>query len=168
MAEPSTAGTERASRPPDVPEVAIRRAGPADGPALGDVWLAAWRATFDFPPSHPDDDVRRWLADEMLPTHETWVATDPGGRVVGLMTLSESMVDQLYVAPDWIGRGIGGRMLDMAKARRPTGLDLYCFQANGRARRFYEQRGFVAVATGDGSGNQEGQPDIRYAWRLDQ
>jgi len=23
----------------------------------------------------------------------------------------------------------------------------------------------VAVATGDGSGNQEHQPDIRYAWR---
>ena len=34
-----------------------------DGPALGDVWLAAWHATFDFPPSHPDDDVRRWLRD---------------------------------------------------------------------------------------------------------
>jgi GNAT superfamily N-acetyltransferase len=162
MVRPSTDGTDG---PAPLPELAIRRAGPADGPALGDVWLAAWRATFDFPPAHPDDDVRAWLADEMLPTHETWVATEPGGRVIALMALSASMVDQLYVAPDWVGHGIGGRLMDIAKACRPDGLELYCFQVNGRARTFYEHRGFVAVATGDGSGNEEGQPDVRYAWR---
>jgi len=148
-----------------VPDIAIRRAETSDGPALGDVWLASWRATFDFPPGHPDDDVRAWLANELLPNRETWVATDPAGRVVALMALTDSMVDQLYVAPDWIGHGIGGRLIELAKARRPDGLDLFCFQVNARARRFYEGGGFVAVATGDGSGNEEGQPDIRYAWR---
>ena len=81
------------------------------------------------------------------------------------MALTDSMVDQLYVAPDWIGHGIGGRLIDLAKARRADGLDLFCFQVNARARRFYERRGFVAVATGDGSHNEEHQPDIRYAWR---
>jgi GNAT superfamily N-acetyltransferase len=162
MAEPRATGTEPSAR---LPEVEVRRAGPADGPLLGDLWLAAWRATFDFPPSHPDEDVRAWMAEVMLPTHETWVATDPDGRVIAMMALSESMVDQLYVAPDWIGHGIGSRLMDVAKARRPDGLDLYCFQANGRARAFYEHRGFVVVSTGDGSGNQEGQPDILYAWR---
>ena len=44
----------------------------------------AWHATFDFPPSHPDDDVRPWLATELLPKHEVWVATEPDGRVVAL------------------------------------------------------------------------------------
>jgi len=145
--------------------VTIRRAGPDDGPALGEVWLTSWRATFDFPPGHPDDDVRAWLANEMLPSHETWVATDPDGHVVALMALSDTMVDQLYVAPDRIGRGIGSRLIDLAKARRPAGIDLFCFAVNARARTFYERRGFVAVATGDGSGNEERQPDIRYAWR---
>jgi GNAT superfamily N-acetyltransferase len=147
------------------PDIAIRRADTADGPALGDVWLSSWRATFDFPPGHPDDEVRTWLANELLPSRETWVATDPAGHVVALMALTDSMVDQLYVSPDWIGHGIGGRLIDLAKARRPDGLDLFCFQANARARRFYEGRGFAAVATGDGSGNEEHQPDIRYAWR---
>ena len=143
----------------------VRRADAADGDALGDVWLAAWYATFDFPPSHPDDAVRVWLKNEMLPAHEVWVATDASETVVGFMALSETMVDQLYVTPDWIGRGIGSSLLATGKDRRPDGLDLYCFQVNERARRFYESRGFSIVAEGDGSNNEERQPDLRYAWR---
>jgi GNAT superfamily N-acetyltransferase len=132
---------------------------------MGDVWLGAWYATFDFPPSHPDADVRTWLATELPARDEVWVATEPDGRVVALLGLSDDMIDQLYVAPDRIGTGIGSRMIATAKARRPDGLELYCFQVNTRARTFYENHGFVVLATGDGSNNSEGQPDIRYAWR---
>ena len=147
--------------------IEIRRAGPADGPVLGDIWLSAWYATFDFPPSHPDAEVRVWMAEVMLPSKEVWVAVDHGAdaRVVGFIALSDSMVEHLYISPDWIGRGIGERMIALAKERRPIGLDLWCFQANARARRFYEARGFVPIWFGDGSSNQEHQPDIRYAWR---
>jgi pimeloyl-ACP methyl ester carboxylesterase/GNAT superfamily N-acetyltransferase len=159
-----------AGPPAELDRITIRRAGPADGPKLGDVWLSAWYATFDFPPSHPDDDVRHWLAEEMLPTNEVWVAVDGGAGggandVVGFIGLSDTMVEQLYVVPTWIGHGIGDRLIAIAKQRRPTGLDLYCFQVNAFARRFYERRGFVPIWFGDGSSNQERQPDIRYAWR---
>ncbi len=160
-------GYTEASRFEGLPAVTIRPARESDGPGIGDVWLAAWYATFDFPPSHPDDDVRTWLATVMMPTHEVWVATEPDGRVVAFLALSEDMIDQLYVTPDRIGTGIGSRLIATAKARRPDGLDLYCFQANMRARTFYEHHGFVAIATGDGSGNSERQPDIRFSWRLD-
>jgi pimeloyl-ACP methyl ester carboxylesterase/GNAT superfamily N-acetyltransferase len=142
----------------------IRRATAADAEGIADVWLASWRATFEFPPAHPDDDVRRWLAEELVPGTECWVAAD-GGRVVAVMALSDAMVEQLYVAPDWIGRGLGTRLLALARERRPHGLDLYCFQANRRARAFYERHGFTATSVGDGAGNQERQPDVRYAWR---
>ena len=150
---------------PATGDVTIRLATEADAPAVGDVWLASWRATFDFAPGHPDDAVRSWLAQELIPSTEAWVALDPAGRVVGLMALSAAMVEQLYLAPDWIGRGLGARLLDLAKAQRPGGLDLYCFQVNDRARRFYERHGFVAAAFGDGSGNEEGQPDVLYRWQ---
>lgn len=145
----------------------IRHANVGDGPDIGDVWLTSWRATFDFPLGHPDDDVRRWLVTELVPNHETWVAADPDerGRVVALMALSDTKVEQLYVAPGWIGRGLGRRLLDLAKSRRPGGLDLYCFQVNTVARRFYEGHGFVPIAFGDGSGNEERQPDVLYRWR---
>lgn len=145
--------------------VTIRRATPDDHEGIGDVWLASWRATFDFPPAHPDEDVRRWLREHLVPDHETWVAIDGGGAVIGLMALSDEMVEQLYAAPPWIGRGLGSRFIKLAKQRRANGLDLYCFQANSRARSFYEYHGFREIARGDGSGNQEHQPDIRYAWR---
>ena len=145
--------------------VEIRRATTADGPGAGEVWLGAWYATFDFPPSHPDDDVRRWIRDELIATTEAYVAIDSAGEIVALMALSDHMVEQLYVIPHWIGRGLGSRLLDLAKSRRPSGLDLYCFQVNSRARRFYEARGFETVALGDGTNNSEHQPDIRYAWR---
>ncbi len=145
--------------------VTIRRATPHDHEGIGDVWLSSWRATFDFPPVHPDEDVRRWLRDRLVPDHETWVAVDTADVVIGLMALSSEMVEQLYVAPPWIGRGVGSRFIQLARKRRPDGLDLYCFQVNSRARAFYEHHGFVAGIFGDGSGNEEGQPDIRYAWR---
>ncbi len=143
----------------------IRPARSADYDGIGDVWLSSWYATFDFPPAHPDDDVRRWLATELVPRHETWVAVDHADRVVGVMALSDTMLEQLYLAPGWIGRELGRRFVELAKAQRPAGLDLYCFAVNDRARRFYERHGFEAVAFGDGSRNEERQPDVRYAWR---
>lgn len=154
--------TDRSAEPE---AVTIRRAGADDAAGIGDVWLASWRATFEFEPAHPDDDVRRWLATELVPNHETWVAVDARGTVVGLMALSDDMIEQLYVAPPWIGRGLGRRFLALAKERRPAGLDLYCFAVNTNARRFYERAGFEPIAYGDGSGNEEHQPDVRYAWR---
>jgi GNAT superfamily N-acetyltransferase len=162
---PGRAAADGTPIAPGADGVTIRRAGGGDAGGLGDVWLASWRATFDFEPGHPDDDVRRWLATELLPRHETWVAVDSDGVVVGLMALSDEMLEQLYVAPAWIGRGLGRRFVAVAKERRPAGLDLYCFAVNGRARQFYEREGFQAIAFGDGTRNEERQPDIRYAWR---
>jgi GNAT superfamily N-acetyltransferase len=94
---------------------------------------------------------------------ETWVAAE-GGRIVGMVTVEDGGIDQLYVVPDRLGEGIGRRLLDLAKERQPAGLSLYTFQVNDRARRFYERNGFVAEWFGDGGANEEGQPDVRYAW----
>lgn len=145
----------------------IRPATPGDATQIADVWLASWRATFDFEPAHPDRDVRRWVREELLVEADDWVATDPShdDAVIALLALSDTMVEQLYVRPEWIGQGVGRELLDLAKRWRPDGLELYCFAANDRARRFYERNGFVPVAFGDGSGNEERQPDVLYRWR---
>lgn len=82
-----------------------------------------------------------------------------------MLTVGRDDLDQLYVAPDRLGRGIGRRLLEHARERSPSGLTLYTFQVNARARAFYERNGFVADWFGDGSANEERQPDVRYAWR---
>jgi len=133
---------------------------------MADVWLASFKATYDFPAAHTDDEVRGWITSSLAGRDEAFVAIDPEtGQVVALMSLEKDDLDQLYVHPDWLGRGIGSRMVELAKQRRPGGFGLYTFQVNERARRFYERRGLVATWFGDGSANEEHQPDVRYEWR---
>lgn len=146
-------------------ESTLRLAGPDDTDAIADVYLALFRATYAFPLAHTGDQVRAWIRDVVVPASETWVGVSPDGLIVAVMALTADQVDKLYVAPGWTGRGIGGRLLDLVKAMRSHGLDLYTFQVNAGARRFYERHGFVAVTFGDGSGNEEGEPDVRYAWQ---
>lgn len=146
-------------------EIEVRRAGVVDAEAIADVYLASFAATYQFPPAHSDWQVRRWIAEILVPGEEVWVVTDRDEAVVAMMALSLEMLDQLYVLPAWTGRGVGSRLIELAKSRRPRGLDLYTFQVNVGARRFYERHGFVEVARGDGSDNEERQPDLRYAWR---
>ena len=87
------------------------------------------------------------------------------GSIVAMMVLAEGWIEQLYVAPDWRGRGLGDRLVALAKGRQPAGLQLWTFQVNGPARRFYERHGFRVVELTDGRGNEELEPDVRYAWR---
>lgn len=156
----------------DIPDVLIdiRRATPADAPAVADVFLRSFHATYAFPLAHPDDEVREWVRTRLVPQMETWVAVaDKGpagepGRVLGFATLAPGWLEQLYVDPDHLGSGIGRALLDHAKARQPDGLLLWTFQVNDRARRFYERNGFTVVQFGDESNNQEHQPDVQYRW----
>ncbi len=146
-------------------DVVLRRAEPADALAAANVWLRSYTAALPaFRRAHSDDEVRAWFRDVVVPTRETWVA-DAGGSVVGLLVLAPGDLDQLYLDPDWRGRGIGDRLVALAKERYPEGLELWTFQANEPACRFYERHGFVAVERTDGSGNEERQPDVRYVWR---
>ena len=146
-------------------DVEIRPAREDDAPGIADVYLASFAATYEFPRAHADADTRRWIAEVLLASREVWVAVAPEGSLAAMMALTDEMVDQLYVAPGWTARGIGSRLIGLAKSRRPNGLDLHTFQVNRGARRFYERHGFVEVASSNGSQNEERQPDVRYAWR---
>ncbi len=112
---------------------------------------------------HAPDEVRRWFASVVLVEREVWVAIIDA-RVVAMMVLRDSWVDQLYVLPEHQRRGIGGALLEHAKTRRRA-LRLYAFESNHPARDFYEKHGFVAIAFGDGTGNEEGAPDVLYEWK---
>ena len=142
----------------------IRPAETRDADAIAEVHTVSMRDALSYLPElHTDDETRAWVANEVLPRQEVWIA-EAGGRVVGVVALDGEMLAQLYILPGEQGRGIGSALLAKAMARRPTGMRLYAFQRNTRARGFYERRGFVAVELGDGSGNEEGEPDVLYRW----
>ncbi len=58
--------------------------------------------------------------------------------------------------------GAGTQLVEAAKASGADVLELWCFQANSRARRFYEARGFRTIRFTDGAHNEERMPDARY------
>lgn len=148
----------------------LRPATAGDVRSVADVYLRSRAASVPaIPPGiHPDTDVRDWVATtlfadaERLADHELWVAVE-AGTVVGFMVLSGDWIGHLYLEPGATGRGTGSDFVQLAKARRPGGLQLWTFESNSGARRFYERHGFVAVERTDGT-NEEGEPDVRYRW----
>ena len=144
----------------------LRRAVAADAGAVADVYLTAMRTAMPWLALvHTDDQVRDWIARHVVPDLETWVA-EVDGDVTAMMSLDvpAGFLAQLHVAPAHQGRGLGSALVAMAKERCPAGLQLWTFQRNEAARRFYERRGFVAAELTDGHGNEEREPDVRYAW----
>ena len=91
---------------------------------------------------------------------EVTVAEDESG-IVAFLARREEEVRLLYTRPDRIGMGAGTQLIDAAKVRDVDALELWCFQANARARRFYEARGFHSIRFTDGADNEEQMPDIR-------
>lgn len=69
---------------------------------------------------------------------QMWVYDD--GVVKGLIRISGREVVQLYVEPCLLSRGIGGALLEFAKARGAACL--WVLEANTGARAFYRRHGF--------------------------
>ena len=145
----------------------VRLAEPADAEAVTGVLIPSFESLTFLPTLHDHDEYRVFVSG-LLEKEEVWVAED-AGRIVGMAALSGDTLTQLYVHPDAQRRGsLGSALLDRAKARRPGGFDLWVFQENVGARRFYERHGLRAVRFTDGSENEEKTPDALYEARPDE
>lgn len=117
-----------------------------------------------------------WLSDLHTPEEDTGYFRDhvfrdctvwgifAGDVLAGMIAFRPGWVDQLYVLPEYQGKGIGHSLLELAQANSDE-LQLWTFQKNDAARRFYKKHGFAAVEFTDGAGNEEREPDMRYHWR---
>jgi GNAT superfamily N-acetyltransferase len=143
---------------------AIRAANREDARAIAEVHLESRRVAMPWlPVLHSLDDAVAYFGDHVLANEQVWVA-EADGEVVGFIALDGGHVDHLYVFSAYQGRGIGDALIGLAKRNRSSGLTLWTFQRNSRARHFYEKRGFVAVEFTDGAGNEEKEPDVLYNW----
>jgi len=112
---------------------------------------------------HTPDEDRWFYRERMFPTRQLWGAFDTSD-MVGVIAFGDGWIDQLYVHPSAQRRGFGGRLLRVAQ-REFDLIQLWTFQRNGAARRFYEARGFVLVTETSGARNAEREPDALYRWR---
>ncbi len=150
--------------------VILRPAILVDADAVSDVYLTSRKRFLPFAPSaHSDSEVRRWMRERVIPGGGVIVAS-MDDVIVGMMALSKSethgWIDQLYLHPDAVSKGIGTQLLLHAKSTLGSPIRLYTFQDNTGARRFYERHGFVDLEFGDGAKNEENCPDVLYEWRL--
>ena len=147
----------------------LRPATSADESPVADVLIQSREAYLPFAPSaHLPDDVRAYVAAQLIPSGGVCVA-EHQGRVVGVVATScrdgVSWIDQMYVRPGCVGQGVGTLLLAHVHRVLPRPIRLYTFQASTGARRFYERHGYAAVEFTDGQTNEERCPDVLYELR---
>lgn len=145
-------------------KLTLRPGVEGDAPEVTALFLASRRDALSFLPEiHTDEETRHFIANVVFASCVVWVA-ELDGRIVGFMALNGHHLDHLYVRPGYYRRGVGSALMAKARTFSPDKLTLYTFQRNIRARAFYEDLGFRAVEFGDGSENEEGEPDVLYEW----
>jgi len=145
-------------------DIVVRAARRGDAAQLAELYFASRIANIPAipPPIHSLDEIRQWIADVVLVKCAVDIAADRDGNPVGFIAVDGNEVSELYVAPGWTGRGVGSVLLRGARAGRSE-LELWAFQSNSGAIRFYERHGFHEVRRTAGE-NEERAPDVLLAW----
>jgi GNAT superfamily N-acetyltransferase len=111
---------------------------------------------------HMPQEDQWFFRERVFNTCEMWGAFD-GAAMRGIIAFREGWIDQLYVLPEAQRRGVGKDLLQVAQNAFDR-LQLWTFQRNAPARRFYKARGFALIQETDGAGNEEKEPDALYLW----
>ena len=145
--------------------LSLRPATPLDAGAIGEILYRFQQGTEWMPELYTWAEVIAFCG-VMIDRGWVTVAVRDNG-VQGFLARDGAEVCALYLAPGACRQGAGKALLDTAKAAVPR-LTLRTFAANEMAQRFYRREGFAKTSRGDGTGNEEGLPDIAYEWHSSQ
>lgn len=98
----------------------------------------------------------------VLAEQSVLIAED-GGERAGFAAVSGPWLNHLYVAPLHWRSGIGTALLSHVQDTHDH-IELWTFQQNEGARRFYRRHGFHEAEYTDGALNEEHTPDVRMVW----
>ncbi|MCL6283857.1 GNAT family N-acetyltransferase [Ruegeria sp. 2012CJ41-6] len=141
--------------------VLLRQAHPTDAGRTGDILHGFTRDNDWMPNLHSGAETIAFCGTMIA---RGWVTVaESDGQVAGFLARDGALIHSLYMSRGLRGQGIGARLLAQAKAQSDR-LELFAFQANPGAARFYLREGFVEAARSDGRGNDENLPDIKFVW----
>ena len=116
------------------------------------------------PMIHDAGGVEWFIRNRLIPRGSSFVYLE-NDEIVAWLDVYDGWLDQLYCKRGHTGRSIGKELVDFAKSKAPEGLQLWTFQVNQGARRFYNREGFEEVELTDGANCEEKQPDVRLIWK---
>lgn len=137
------------------------------------MWRQSFQRTMGLEEHNRDDELKYHLEyfRSLDPSWSKVAVEMSSAKIVGLLTMSDEELINLFVHVDFQRRGIGKLLLLEAKRQSPEGFYLYTFVKNRQAQRFYLTQGFTQV--GRSYASAEGNPwatskeqlaDIKYQW----
>ena len=117
------------------------------------------------PTIHPLHEVIDYITNVRVANGSSYVF-EQYGKILGWLDVADGWVNHLYVRRGETGKGIGTELLTYTKFKSPKGLQLWTFQVNEGARRFYAREGFHEVELTEGQNNEERKPDVRLTWKV--
>ncbi|MDQ6926750.1 MAG: GNAT family N-acetyltransferase [Candidatus Eremiobacteraeota bacterium] len=144
-------------------DIEMRRAQADESDALAALFRLSLDTAMPFlQERHTPAEDRAFFRDRVFATCHVWIA-ERNGELAGICAFRDGWVDHLYVHPGHLRSGIGAALLRKAKDANDH-LQLWAFQRNENALRFYESQGFRLVKTTDGRDNEEREPDALFGW----
>ncbi|MDE6323224.1 MAG: GNAT family N-acetyltransferase [Paramuribaculum sp.] len=124
-----------------------------DYPILLGIWERSVRATHDFLEENAMADIKKSMIPDYFPNVELYAVSD-NGLLVGFIGLREEKIEMLFVDSGYRGRGYGSMLIEFARQRGVTKVDVN--EQNPSAIAFYLDRGFNV--TGRDETDEAGRP----------
>ena len=129
-------------------DIEITPACTGDLETAGQIHAEAWRdshrafCTPEFVALHTPERQSRYLADKVARGSRLYLLR-ADGEAVGVVTVTESLIEDLYILPGWQNRGLGTALLRYAVGQCDGAPTLWILENNAGAERLYRREGFA-------------------------
>ena len=125
--------------------ITIRPAQTSEHDEIARIWMESWCSIGIEPASEKMlADLRARVPREVADGWSLHVADD-AGKIAAMLAfrMRDGYLDQLFVAPEYHGQGIGKMLLQFTRKNLPDEIWLRCASLNVKAWHWYEREGFV-------------------------
>ena len=129
---------------PTLPRIIIRPARPDEYDEVARIWMESWASVgLEDASDFLLAELRARVPMEIEKGWSLYVADDNQGLAAMLaMHLPDFYLDQLFVAPEYQGSGLGRQLLAFTRLQLPDEIRLRCVRENEKAH-WYEREGFL-------------------------